>query len=310
MPTSDIRWRAPGRFARPGFTLIEVLVVIAIIAVLLALLLPAVQTAREAARRTQCKNNLKQIGLALHNYESALERLPPSSTSILDFGVWSTNPTQYHLHSWSSLILPQLDLGATFSEINYDVSSLDPLNYRMAAKKMPIYRCPSFNGPDFSQDPLYTKLSPNYATRNYVALGATTVGNLWVAPDGVIYPGSKNRIADIRDGSSNTILIAETREPNASVWIDGGVGAMTSRRYDDSNAPSYAGPEKAINYHPYYAAHGSGIDAEWGPSSAHLSGAHHLFGDGSVRYLNDNINGTSYDALVTRAASDVAHDFE
>lgn len=305
MPTSSLGCRTHRQVSRTGFTLIEVLVVIAIISVLIALLLPAVQTAREAARRTQCKNNLKQLGLALHNYESALGRLPPSSTSILDYGVWSTNPTQYHLHSWCSLILPFLELGTTYDQINYNVSALDASNYLQASKRIPVYRCPAYSGADYSQDPLYTKLSPNYAIRNYVALGATTVGNLWVSPDGSIYPGSKIRIADIRDGSSNTILLAETRESNAAVWIDGGVGAMTSRRYDDSNAPSYAGPEKAINFHPYYVAHGSGIDAEWGPSSMHTGGAHHLFGDGSVRYLNDSINFTSYDALVTRAGGEV-----
>src|SRR4051812_42467158 len=90
---------------RFGFTLIELLVVIAIIAVLIALLLPAVQQAREAARRTTCRNNLKQIGLGMHNYHSSFEVFPPGSTSLIDNGVWSSNPGQFHLHSWSSLIL-------------------------------------------------------------------------------------------------------------------------------------------------------------------------------------------------------------
>src|SRR5580765_7829344 len=97
-----------------GFTLIELLVVIAIIAVLIALLLPAVQAAREAARRVQCKNNMKQLGLALHNYHDQFLVFPPSSTSGLGRGVWmypGTGPADpnIHLHSWASLILPEIE---------------------------------------------------------------------------------------------------------------------------------------------------------------------------------------------------------
>ena len=96
------------RFARPrAFTLVELLVVIAIVGLLVALLVPAVQAAREAARRSSCISNLKQMGIALHNYADALHQLPPASTNDVDFGVWNyaTDP-KTHLHSWASLILP------------------------------------------------------------------------------------------------------------------------------------------------------------------------------------------------------------
>ncbi|MFO0919296.1 MAG: DUF1559 domain-containing protein, partial [Planctomycetaceae bacterium] len=129
---------------RAAFTLIELLVVISIIAILLALLLPAVQQAREAARRTACRNNLKQIGLALHNYESAFGTFPAGSTSIIDYGVWSTDPSQYHLHSWASLILPQLDQSNLYNQVNYNVSALDALNVVAASQKIAVYRCPSY----------------------------------------------------------------------------------------------------------------------------------------------------------------------
>jgi prepilin-type N-terminal cleavage/methylation domain-containing protein len=288
-----------------GFTLIELLVVIAIIAVLIALLLPAVQQARESARRAACRNSLKQIGLALHNYESSFTTFPPGSTSMIDYGVWSSNPAEYHLQSWASLILPNLDQSALYNQVNYNVSALDPINYAVAAQRIAAYRCASFSGGDYSQDPLYTQRSPRFAIRNYVALGATTVGKLWKEPDGVFYAISRTRVADIPDGTSSTLFVAETREQNAAVWIDGGTASLTSRRYDDSNPPSYAADAISLNYNPYYPAAGQGIDSLWGPSSQHTGGAQHLFGDGSVRFISQNINYLVYDALTTRAGGEV-----
>lgn len=283
-----------------AFTLIELLVVIAIIAVLVALLLPAVQQARESARRTGCRNSLKQIGLAVLNYEGAHKVLPPGSTSPIDYGVWSSNVTSLHLHGWASLILPNLDQANVYKQINYNVSALDPLNYAAASQRLAVYRCPSFSGKDYSQEPQYVKLSPTYAIRNYVALGATTVGNLWKQPDGSIYAGSRTRMDDLEDGSSNTLLFAETREQNASVWIDGGTSALTSRAYDDANAPSYSNSKISMNAYPYYNSAGQGIDCLWGPSSMHSGGAHHGLGDGSVRFISQYINPQVYDALTTR----------
>ncbi len=84
------------------------------------------------------------------------------------------------------------------------------------------------------------------------------------------------------------------------MWIDGGTASLASRRYDDGNPPSYAGPEIALNHTPYYIAAGQGIDAMWGPSSQHTGGAHHLLGDGSARFVSQNISRVIYDALVTR----------
>jgi prepilin-type N-terminal cleavage/methylation domain-containing protein len=296
MPASSLR--------RHGFTLVELLVVIAIIAVLVALLLPAVQQAREAARRTSCRNNLKQIGLALHNYISSFVSFPPGSTSVIDYGVWSSNPSQYHLHSWASLILPNLDQTNLYNQVNYNVSALDPQNISAASQKITAYRCVSFTGQDYSNEPLYVALSPKYAIRNYVAIGATTVGNLWKMPDGVIYSQSTTRPGDITDGMSQTVLVAETREQNASVWIDGGTASLTSRNYDDGNPPSYSGGVIAINFTPYYSAAGQGIDCLWAASSFHTGGANHLLGDGSVRFFSQNISANVYDALVTRGGGE------
>ena len=288
-----------------GFTLIELLVVIAIIALLVGLIVPAVQQAREAARRTTCRNNLKQIGLALISYESTFGVLPPSSTSQIDYGIWSPDPTQYHLHAWSSLILPNLEQQTVQSLVNYNVSALHASNYAAAATVLPVYRCPSFDGGLYSEEPKYTALSTRYATRNYAAMGATTVGNLWQSPDGVFYANGRTRMADIRDGASNTFFVAESREKNASVWIDGGTAAMVSRRYDEADYPGFAGPESSLNYKPYYLSNGQGIDSDYGPSSAHGSGAMHLLGDGSVRFITEQITVAIYDALTTRSGGEV-----
>lgn len=294
-----------------GFTLVELLVVIGVICVLMALLLPAVQQVREAARRTQCRNNLKQIGLAFHNYASVNRVLPPSSTSRIDLGVWSPDPTQYPLHSWAGMLLPFVELSTVVMQVNYDVSALDPLNKLAASQMIPVYRCPSYTGPDYSNSSFYLPFSSKYAIRNYAAMGATTVGKLYLHPDGVFYAMSSTRMADIKDGTSNTIFVAETREPDAAVWIDGGTGSLTSHPYDQTNPPDYALPQAGINYTPYFVpVDGQGINCAWGPSSMHPGGVLHLFGDGSVHFVAPIIQPTVYDALVTPDGNEVIKGFQ
>jgi len=291
--------------SRRGFTLIELLVVIAIIAMLVALLIPAVQQAREAARRSACRNNLKQIGLALHNYEGTFRCFPPSSTTAVDYGVWSGVPPNDYLHAWTSLILPQLDQAALYQQVDYNVPALHPPNRKAASQKLAVYRCPSYVGNDYSTDRLYTRLGPNYAIRNYVAIGATHIGNLWEHPDGVIYHLVGTRLNEVLDGLSNTILVAETREQDAAVWIDGSTASLASRRFDENNTPSYAGNEIPLNFTPYFVySLQNAIDCLYGPSSMHAGGVLHLYGDGSVRFLSDGISTAVYDAAVSRAGGE------
>jgi prepilin-type N-terminal cleavage/methylation domain-containing protein len=305
---------ASKRLLRQGFTLIELLVVIAIIAVLAALLLPAVQQARASARGIHCRNNLKQIGLALHNYAEQHNVLPPSSTSGVEDGVWDDRPWRHHLHSWASLILPHLDQSNTQAQINYNRSALDQANLQTASLIIPTYRCPSFSGSDYSTEPLYTAISPTLALRNYVAMGATSVGRLYQDPDGVFYSRSRTRFQDITDGVSNTVFIAETRDQGAAVWIEGGAAAIAARRFDADNPPLYAGPENSINYTPYYWSERDpsgeklypSLDCLYGPASFHSSGAYHLLGDGRVRFISQNIDVTVYDALCSRAGGETA----
>ena len=286
-------------FRKSAFTIVELLVVIAIIGVLVAVLLPAVQYAREAARLSSCRNNLKQIGLAFQQYEGAHGLYPSSSTTFIENGIWSQQPQSFHLHSWASLILPHLEQGNLHERIDYNQSSLAVANQAAAATVIPVYRCPSFTGAPYTAEPRYLALSSNYAIRNYVAIGGTTIENLWKKPDGAIYPQSPTRQADILDGLSHTFFIAETREQNAAVWIDGSTASVSTLIYDDASS-NFSDFVASLDYTPYYPSGGQGIDCLWGPSSRHNSGALHLLGDGSVQFIGDQVDVRVYVSLTTR----------
>jgi prepilin-type N-terminal cleavage/methylation domain-containing protein len=293
---------------RRGFTLIELLVVMAIIGLLVALLLPAVQQVREAARQTQCLDHLHNIGLALHSYHGSHQLFPPGSTNDVEQGGWIADPTTRHLHSWSSLILPFIEQAPLYKTIDHNVSSMHPNNLPVASFVVPLYRCPSYTGEEYSTDAHYTRFSDRYAITNYAAMGGTDVGHIYgqstglFEPDGTIYPLSKTREADVTDGLSNTLLLVETREEKMMVWIDGGTASLVARPYDDGNAPTYARNRHSLNYRPYFDY----VDpyAEWGPSSQHAGGAMHLFGDGRARFLSETIDDDVYVAVTTRAGGE------
>jgi prepilin-type N-terminal cleavage/methylation domain-containing protein len=287
-----------GPLAR-AFTLVELLVVIAIIGVLVALLLPAVQHAREAARRSSCLNNMKQIGLAIAQFELTKGVYPASNTD--DIFTWDDGTNELN-HSWASVIMPYIEESALKDKVNFTVSAMETVNQPAAGTVVPTYRCPSYTGPMISEDAHYP--AGKYAIGNYVSIGASDVDHVYAVqfkPEGVIYPKSKIKPKDVTDGLSKTMFIAETREEKMRVWIDGRTGAFTALPGvpADSTLPS---TPIALNYSPYYDD--GDVQCLYGPSSMHSGGANHLFGDGSVHFLLNTISRPTYVGLVTRSGGE------
>lgn len=294
---------------RNGFTLIELLVVIAIIAVLIALLLPAVQQAREAARRTQCKNNLKQIGLALHNYHDTHNRLP----SALLGGITSDTDDGY---GFLCMLLPFIEQGALFDQINpqgqprvfrtYHDNNGGPMPG--GTVKIQSYRCPSSALPDHVPDsysisgysgpalPAHNVRMVGYALTDYKGAGGSCRGDNGLLHKNAEAPGGR-RFADITDGLSNTVAVGEssyvttnsptfqnpspTRVEDWPTWI-GGIGTDESIRFNGrSSAP--------INCRTTPGNMWSAINDDCA-FSYHTGGAQFVLADGSVRFINENVS--------------------
>jgi len=323
---------------RLGFTLIELLVVIAIIAILIALLLPAVQQAREAARRTQCKNNLKQIGLALHNYESTYNILPHAL-----WGGGPGQPLQDNGFGWLVSILPQIEQANLFQRINPQ-GQPGIFNAAMIAQfypgaaiipggdtVLPAYLCPSSAMPQVvpatwtvpgapgGAIPARTIEAVGYATTSYKAAGGSNSGDF-----GMMHKngeGGGTRFRDVTDGLSNTIMAAEstycstdtgsanrllgtvapTQFRDWPIWIGTGNQSDEAVRINGRfNSPINA----RTNFNRMFQA----INDD-NAFSYHVGGAQFVLGDGSVRFISENIDTRNYDWLHDKRDGQVLGEF-
>lgn len=287
--------------ARSGFTLIELLVVIAIIAVLVALLLPAVQQAREAARRTQCKNNLLQLGLAIHNYEMAYEVLPPGVVNPT--GPVKNEEKGYHV-GWEVQLLPYIDQGATFKAFDFKVGVYDVNNERTRSLSLPTFICPS----DSHQRTTTTGSGKQAGVSNYAGCHNDIEAPITTDNTGVFYLNSSTRYDQISDGSTNTIFTGEKLiDIDDLGWVSG--TRSTLRNTSSFNANS-AGP---INQ--FGVVQPSGGPAPAGPlvvggfGSHHVGGAQFGMGDGAVRFISANVNPDVFKQLGNRADGKLPADF-
>ena len=284
---------------RRGFTLIELLVVIAIIAILIALLLPAVQQAREAARRTQCKNNLAQIALALHNYDMAHGSLPIGSVNPT--GPIVSEPQGYHM-SWLAQLLPFMDQQPLYSQIDFHVGAYDPKNEFARKTMLVTVLCPSdfrYGGGGQSEPG-----RSSFAGCHHDVEAAIDHGN-----HGVLVLNQAISFDSITDGAASTIFVGEKALQDGELgWISGTRATLrnTGHRINlnlqslrnqfpiqpTANSPAAIGPEHVGGF-----------------SSHHTGGAHFALGDGSVRFLNENISEKIFRRLGNRSDGEVVEDF-
>ena len=294
---------------RLGFTLIELLVVIAIIAILIALLLPAVQQAREAARRTSCRDHLKQLGLALHNYADAHLTLPSGYVYKPDT---STSPVSNGAgFGWGSMVLPFLEQSQVYNEFDWNVPLHDATNLKAREHHLPVFLCPS----DSVSQTGFVEMGPDperYAMASYAAsFGPPDLDAVQEQRLGLFSRNSRTRFSDVTDGMSNTLMVGE-RE-NGPFRRAGSHGVHFS--YETAWSGAIRDWDEQDDDHGHMTLFQTGNvpnspqSDDRDVSAPHVGFANFLLADGSVRGLSENMDFILYQALSTRAGSEILGEF-
>lgn len=302
--------------SKKGFTLIELLVVIAIIAILIALLLPAVQQAREAARRTQCRNTLKQWGIAMHNYHDTYTRLPFAATSN-------------KRHTWVISLWPYIDQAPLYGQYDMNRAFFEVPNIvqnstaGVLAQPIAMYYCPSDPGSQIFQGDTYWRTHGNYVVNfgNFSMPNGSNTISTGKAPFG--FNGGtgaqtesprSSRMKDFVDGTSTTLLMSEVLRPiNATdpdhrgdFHNDDTAGAFMTRLTPNSSAADIVKAGWCLD-NPSARLPCTTGNVSMGSRSRHTGGVHQLLADGSVRFTSENIDLNLYRAMGTMAGEDVAN---
>ena len=286
---------------------------IAIIAILISLLLPAVQQAREAARRTQCRNNLKQLGLALHNYHDVHQTFPSGWISV-DGGVQSAHEG-INGAGWGTMILPYIDQANIYNEFDANLAIENSANATFLDNRLPMFRCPSDPQPEtweIEEEGSPGTVLATLPIANYIGVFGTeeldgcenAVGVDPVASDGqcmgngVFYHNSAIRIQDIADGTTNTLMLGERVTDIAAGWYSTWAGMVSE------GEEAFQRILGSADHTPNDAA--SHFDDF---SSNHTGGAFFVLGDGSVHFVSSSIDHGVYLGLATRSEGELTVDF-
>lgn len=274
-----------------GFTVAEMFVGLGIVAITAALLLPAVQQSREAARRTECKNNLKMIGLAIHNYADSFANFPPGWISSNHFG-------------FQTLMLPFLEQNNIFNNVNFD-KPFDPKD-KLLRQALPVYRCATDRGEALANGLGRSNYAGVMVGKPSSTKGESTHGG------GTFGVNSNRRFRDFRDGLSNTIIVGErssTSRLGGALEEQGKAGVAVAVRIRGTEG-TWVGLNPGEISIVSSTELGQPNSTEYGAfSSSHAGGAQFLLGDGSVRMVSQHINVQTFAAVGTIAGDETTGDF-